>query len=189
MMFRYAPSTPSINRNSLEDYEIRNGPGNYSPTYPYIAGQLATEYLVASVGFQKMLDIWTDFKSTKSFEKSFMNVIGISKEAFYEKFEKSRVNLGLPPVTWKLVCLTNTLISELPKTTPPCNYNNSEGNPNPSTSPAPSPTPSFTPPPVDRNSNLDGQGCSHGEPEVKNGFGTFVCTELANGNNLWKKKT
>lgn len=191
MMFQYAPPEPSTNRNSLEDYEIRNGPGNNSPTYPYIAGQLATEYLVASVGFQKMLDIWIDFKSTKSFEKSFATVVGISKETFYEKFEKSRANLGLPPVTWKLVCLTNTLISDLPKTTPPCNYNTSASNPSPSTSPAPNqtPTPTFTPPPVDRNSNLDGLGCSQGEPEVKNGFGTFVCTQLPNGNNLWKKTT
>jgi len=190
MMFKYAPSTPSINRNSLEDYEIRNGPGNYSPTYPYIAGQLATEYLVASVGFQKTLDIWLDFKSTKSFEKSFENAIGISKDAFYSKFEKARVNLGLPPVTWKLVCLTNTLVSELPKTTTPCNYNSSGANPNPSTTPAPSPTPmpSFAPPPIDRNSNVDGQGCSHGEPELTNSFGTFACTELPSGNNLWKKK-
>jgi hypothetical protein len=34
-------------------------------------------------------------------------------------------------VTWKLVCLTNTLISELPKTTPPCNYNNNNNASNP----------------------------------------------------------
>jgi len=130
-MFQYAPRTPDTNRNTLEDYEIRNGPGNNSPTYPYIAGQLASEYLVASVGFQKMLDIWLDFKNTKSFEKSFENAVGISKDTFYSKFEAARGNLGLPPVTWKLVCLTNTLISELPKTTPPCNYNNNNNASNP----------------------------------------------------------
>jgi hypothetical protein len=190
-MFRYAPQNPDVNRNTLEDYEIRNGPGNYSPTYPYIAGQLASEYLVASVGFQKMLDIWLDFKNTKSFEKSFQNATGISKDAFYSKFEAARGNLGLPPVTWKLVCLTNTLISELPKTTPPCNYNTNRNNPGPSTSPGatPTPQPAFTPPPVDRNANIDGLGCRNGEPDVKNSFGTFACTELPNGNNLWKKKT
>lgn len=55
--------------------------------------------------------------------------------------------------------------------------------------PIPTPTNSVMPPSVDRNSNVDGQGCSHGEPELKNSFGTFVCTELPNGNNLWKKKT
>ena len=130
-MFKYAPKTPDVNRNTLEDYEIRNGPGNNSPTYPYIAGQLASEYLVASVGFQKMLDIWLDFKNTKNFEKSFENAVGISKDAFYSKFEAARGNLGLPPVTWKLVCLTNTLISQLPNTTPPCNYNNNNNASNP----------------------------------------------------------
>lgn len=135
MMFQYAPRTPDLNSNTLEDYEIRNGPGNNSPTYPYIAGQLASEYLVASVGFQKMLDIWLDYRNTKSFEKSFENAIGISKDTFYSKFEAARGNLGLPPVTWKLVCLTNTLISQLPKTTPPCNYNNNAGNPGEPTSP------------------------------------------------------
>ena len=83
MMFQYAPRTPDLNSNTLEDYEIRNGPGNNSPTYPYIAGQLASEYLVASVGFQKMLDIWLNFKNTKNFEKSFENAVGISKDAFY----------------------------------------------------------------------------------------------------------
>ena len=51
---------------------------------------------MASVGFQKTLDIWLDFKNTKSFEKSFENAIGISKATFYSKFESARVNLGLP---------------------------------------------------------------------------------------------
>jgi hypothetical protein len=178
MMFSYAPRTPSVNRNTLEDYEIRNGPGNDSPTYPYIAGQAATEYLVASLGFQKMLDIWIDFKNTKSFEISFEKVTGISKNAFYEKFEKVRTNLGLPEVSWKLVCLTNTPIKDLPKTTEPCNYNVNS-----------SPNPGFTPPPVDKTADIDGQGCSAGEADIKNSFGTFVCTGMANGNNLWKKKT
>jgi hypothetical protein len=120
MTFQYAPRTPFANKNTLADYEIRNGPGNSSPTYPYIAGHLATEYLVASVGFQKMLDIMIDFKTTKDFEKSFQTAIGISKEEFYEKFEKARTNLGLPEVSYKLICLTNYKLTEVPKNPPPC---------------------------------------------------------------------
>lgn len=120
MTFRYAPQTAFANRNTLEDYEIRNGPGNDSPTYPYIAGQLATEYIVASVGFQKMLDIWINFKETRSFEKSFQAAIGMSKAEFYEKFEAVRTKLGMPEVSYKLVCLTNYKISEVPVNPPPC---------------------------------------------------------------------
>ena len=54
--------------------------------------------------------------------------------------------------------------------------------------PTPTPTPSGTTPQIDRNSNVDGQGCTHGEPDLINSFGTFVCTSLSDGNNLWKKK-
>jgi hypothetical protein len=137
MMFQYAPRTPDANKNTLEDYEIRNGPGNNSPTYPYIAGQLATEYLVASVGFQKMLDILIDFKTSKNFEKSFQTAIGISKAEFYEKFERARTNLGLPEVSYKLVCLTNYKLNEVPKTPPPCILDSmtGQGSPNQQSSP------------------------------------------------------
>jgi hypothetical protein len=120
MMFQYAPRTPFANRNTLADYEIRNGPGNSSPTYPYIAGHVATEYLVASAGFQKMLDIMIDYKTTKDFEKSFESAVGISKTEFYENFEKARTKLGLPEVSYKLICLTNYKLTEVPKNPPPC---------------------------------------------------------------------
>ena len=178
MMFNYAPPSPTTNKNTLEDYEIRNGPGNDSPTYPYIAGQLATEYLVASVGFQKMLDIWIDFKDTKNFEKSFQRVIGITKADFYSKFEAARTNLGLPEVSWKLVCLTNTPLKDVPSKSQPCNYNVNGSNPNPGN----------TPPPIDKTSNIDGLGCSPGAEDIVNTYGRFVCTSLAGGNNLWKKQ-
>jgi hypothetical protein len=59
----------------------------------------------------------------------------------------------------------------------------------PEPTPVPSPKPSVAPPQIDRNSNVEGQGCSHGEPDLVNSFGTFVCTSLPDGNNLWKKKS
>jgi|UniRef100_UPI004049C7D4 hypothetical protein len=121
-MFTYIKPDPSNNRNSLQDYEIRNGPGNDSPTYPYIAGQVASEFIVASVGFQKFLNIWLFFKETKDFEKSFERAIGMSKDEFYGLFEKARENLGLPPVSWKLDCLTNRPLSEYPANPAPCKW-------------------------------------------------------------------
>jgi hypothetical protein len=109
-MLSYSPPEESINKNAISDYEIRTCCGNNSPTYPYHIGQIATEFIVASIGFQKMLDILTDFGTTKNFEKSFETVTGISKVAFYEKFEQLRPKVGLPPVTWKLDGVTNKKI-------------------------------------------------------------------------------
>jgi len=189
-MFRYAPPEPSMNRNALEDYEIRNGPGNNSPTFPYIAGQLASEFIIASVGFEKLLEIFTSFKQTNDFEKSFKLAIGISKEDFYEKFEKARINLGLQEVSWKLVCLTNTPIKDLSSAPSTCFLRTTEDTSSQGQDPNSqknNPIGNVAPPPIDRNSNVDGQGCSYGEDSFTNSFGKFVCTSLPNGNNMWKK--
>jgi hypothetical protein len=115
-------SNPTINRNPLIDSEIRiyNGTQPAGPTNPYMIGRTAIEYLVASIGFQGMLDIWSSFKETNSFEKSFPKVTGKPKTEFYEKFEKIRTNLGMPPTTWKLVCLTDTPLKDVPAVLPKC---------------------------------------------------------------------
>jgi len=110
-MLSYAPPEESINKNALADYEISICCGNNTPTYPYNVGQVATEYIVASIGFQKMLDIWIDYAKTKNFEKSFESVAGISKEVFYEKFDQVRTKVGLPPISWRLDGLVNKKIS------------------------------------------------------------------------------
>jgi hypothetical protein len=47
---------------------------------------MATEYIVASIGFQKMLDIWIDYANTRNFETSFEKVTGISKEIFQRHY-------------------------------------------------------------------------------------------------------
>jgi hypothetical protein len=182
-MFRYAPPDPATNRNTLKDYEIRNGPGNYSPTYPYVIGQFAAEYLVASVGFQKMLDIWIDFKKSNNFQLSFEKATGISLTEFYGYFEKVRTNMGLPEVSYKLVCLNNYPISQVPQNPGPCILDSLLDKNGQSQRPS-----DRLPPPIDRSSNVDGLGCSFGEKDLINSFGTFVCTSLLGGNNLWKKK-
>ena len=110
-MFSYAPREESIDKNAIADYEIRTCCGNNSPTYPYGVGRVATEYIVASIGFQKMIDIWADYATTRNFETSFEKVTGISKEAFYTKFDQIRTKVGLPPVSWRLDGLVNKKIS------------------------------------------------------------------------------
>jgi hypothetical protein len=196
-MFNYAPPEESINKNSIADYELRTCCGNNTPTYPYIIGQVATEYLVASAGFEKMLEIFIDYKVTNSFDKSFENVIGISKQAFYDKFDSIRGKLGFPEISWKLLCDKNYKLSEYPKNPKPCPKPNNSGLNRPGQPPQNNPSsknpankpgqPAFTPPPVDVNSNLDGLGCLFGSPPITNSFGSFACKELANGNNLWQK--
>jgi len=106
----YAPPGEETNRNSIADYEIRTCCGNGTPTYPYNIGHVATEYIVASVGFQKLLDIFVDFGKSNDFEKSFESVTGISKQAFYEKFDLIRTKVGLPAISWKLDGITNKKI-------------------------------------------------------------------------------
>lgn len=110
-MLSYAPPQESINKNSIADYEIRICCGNDTPTYPYNIGQVATEFIVASIGFQKMIDIWIDYGTTRNFEKSFENITGISKLAFYEKFDQLRTRVGLPAISWKLDGLVNKKIA------------------------------------------------------------------------------
>jgi len=110
-MLSYAPSQESVNKNAISDYEIRVCCGNDTPTYPYNVGHVATEYIVASIGFQKFLDIWIDYGNTKNFELSFEKVTGISKKVFYEKFDLIRTKVGLPPVSWRLDGLVNKKIS------------------------------------------------------------------------------
>jgi hypothetical protein len=107
----YAPPGEATNRNSIADYEIRTCCGNGTPTYPYNIGHVATEYIVASVGFQKLLDVFVDFGKSNDFEKSFESITGISKQAFYEKFDLIRTKVGLPAVSWKLDGLTNKKIN------------------------------------------------------------------------------
>lgn len=84
---------------ALIDYEIHGPSGNN--LYSYNIGHIATEYLVASVGFQNFLDIWKDYSNTRNFYTSFEKVTGRSVSTFYADFESARKSLGVPPVTRK----------------------------------------------------------------------------------------
>jgi hypothetical protein len=111
-MLSYSPPDESVNKNAIADYEIRTCCGNSTPTYPYNVGLVATEFIVASVGFQKMLDIWLDYGTTRNFEISFESVTGISKNSFYERFDQVRTRVGLPGISWKLEGLVNKKIRD-----------------------------------------------------------------------------
>jgi hypothetical protein len=121
-MNTYGSSDPTANKNRLADSEIRTYAGTQpnGPTNPYMIGRTATEYLVASAGFQAMLNIWLTYKETKNFEKSFERAIGITKDEFYERFEKVRTKLDMPEVSMKLVCTTNMLLKDVPAVLPKC---------------------------------------------------------------------
>ena len=62
---------------------------------PYGIGQAATEYLVASVGFEKFLNIWRFTKSEKDFAKGFKKAVGIDISDFYSKFEAARPSMNI----------------------------------------------------------------------------------------------
>lgn len=60
----------------------------------YYAGQVASEYIVASVGFDAYMDIFRRMDANEGdFDKSFEEAIGISLEDFYGKFEVMHLNL------------------------------------------------------------------------------------------------
>ena len=62
---------------------------------PYGIGQAATEYLIASIGFNNFLNIWKFTKSEQNFEKGFKKATGIELSEFYTKFEAARSSLKI----------------------------------------------------------------------------------------------
>lgn len=70
------------NVKSLSEYKTR-------VFDPYGIGTAATEYLVASIGFEKMLDIFRFTGSEGSFEIGFKKATGIEIIDFYKKFDEA----------------------------------------------------------------------------------------------------
>lgn len=56
---------------------------------PYGIGQAATEYLIASVGFESFLNIFIYTNSEGSFPKGFKKAVGIDIDDFYLKFKSA----------------------------------------------------------------------------------------------------
>jgi hypothetical protein len=59
---------------------------------PYMVGRAATEYIVASVGFEKYLQIYRNVGQGQSFPDAFASAVGISLASFYEKFDRLQAN-------------------------------------------------------------------------------------------------
>jgi hypothetical protein len=83
-------------RSSRSWYDYKNGPQVPLAKYndfskdPYTIGQLATEYLVASAGFESLINIFKFSKTEKTFSAAFKKAVGLSLDEFYLKFESSR---------------------------------------------------------------------------------------------------
>jgi hypothetical protein len=62
---------------------------------PYGIGQAATEYLIASIGFENFLNIWKFTKAEESFNLGFRKAVGIEISDFYSKFEAARGSMKI----------------------------------------------------------------------------------------------
>lgn len=80
----------------LSQYTYANfqPPSNYEN--PYGIGLIATEYIVASAGMARYLDIYRNLGLGNDFETSFEIATGIPLTIFYEKFEITRDKVGMP---------------------------------------------------------------------------------------------
>lgn len=59
----------------------------------YYSGQIALEYITASVGMEALLDVWVRMGKGASFEQAFSQAIGITVAEFYVKFSMMHRNL------------------------------------------------------------------------------------------------
>ena len=62
---------------------------------PYGIGQAASEYIIASVGFENFLNIWKYTKIEGSFSKGFAKATGLEISDFYTKFEAARHSMKI----------------------------------------------------------------------------------------------
>ena len=118
----------SINRYKNDSAAMKKLPlsevkKNDKDTDPYGLGEVATEFIVANVGIEKLLGIYAALGQGKSFAQAFEAGTSVKLDDFYSMFEDSRPTLGVP-----LVLSANAAAS-----------------PSPAPSATPSPTPSATP--------------------------------------------
>ena len=86
------------NNPSTKPYQLSEATKNTgSPTGidPYGIGAIATEFLVANVGMEKFMDIYTNLGKKKSFADSFKTATGVELTDFYTMFEEVRPVLGI----------------------------------------------------------------------------------------------
>lgn len=77
----------------ITSVDLNNYYKNDQSSYPYDIGRSAIEYLVASNGFQPIMNILKSVGEGSSFEKAFANEYKISLKDFYTKFGKAANNV------------------------------------------------------------------------------------------------
>ena len=104
-------SRPNLVSSVLSDTATRNGKlenakanlNRAGDIFPYNIGALGVEFLVANVGIQNMVDVFSQIGTGKSFPEAFEAATGIELVDFYAMFEEVRPTLGIaigafPPV-------------------------------------------------------------------------------------------
>jgi hypothetical protein len=79
----------SRNLQSLKSYSTRN----LDPALPYLLGRIASEYIVASVGMERFMQIFFNVGAGQDFPQAFEKATGIALNLFYEKFDKNIKNM------------------------------------------------------------------------------------------------
>lgn len=80
----------------LEKYTYINFIVGSNYDNPYGIGCIATEYIIASVGVEKYLNIYRFLGQGKDFSTSFESAVGLPLLDFYAKFELIRGKVGMP---------------------------------------------------------------------------------------------
>ena len=87
-------TSSAATRESLLSEAITNT-NSSSVARPYDIGSIATEFLVANVGMEKYLKIYSEKGTGKSFDAAFLSATGVSLTDFYSMFEEVRAALGI----------------------------------------------------------------------------------------------
>jgi hypothetical protein len=83
--------TPDV--RSLKLSEVIKNDGSADP---YGIGAIATEFLVANVGMEKFMDIYSNLGKNMRFADAFKSATGVELADFYTMFEEVRADLGTP---------------------------------------------------------------------------------------------
>ena len=91
----------SINRYKNDSAAMKKLPlsevkKNDKDTDPYGLGEVATEFIVANVGIEKLLGIYAALGQGKTFALAFETGTGVKLDDFYSMFEEVRGILGVP---------------------------------------------------------------------------------------------
>jgi hypothetical protein len=78
---------------AAEDFILSRHESFVGSNDPYNYGSLATEYIVASVGIEPLMNIWKLAGQGASFEDAFEEALGISVEDFYAAYDDMIVNM------------------------------------------------------------------------------------------------